>query len=342
MTNTKNIKLAGLMVLLTVIALACSKNLPDDLDVFGNDTRFTQTIYRPILGRNTLMNNNFTPGNSTRPFNMKIINMVRADGSPAPELKENFPVTVWKEAYTGLEKSLQEIEAKRKIEYYPLFTIGQHSGEMWMWAKANSSFVSCEPDSGYRFDVEVENSGGRRYFRNMRLIPKREIPYEPSIYDPLTGVAPNSFTRPISVTNFRSEGNRFEMGINDVKIFFNKNTEPNAGRSLTFRFFDSNYVPIDPAKFNQTNWAALVHGFNMEKTATYVKYDVAYPIPLTISNTKYTNLAGNLAHTQFTYDRINSGGFREVANMVFDFAIYEEGAWEIVIVFADRPRFEND
>ncbi|WP_373564745.1 DUF5007 domain-containing protein [Sphingobacterium sp. E70] len=63
-----------------------------------------------------------------------------------------------------------------------------------MGESGNSGFVKAQPDSGYVFDVELTNTGGRRYLRNFKLKPLRERPYEPSIIDPITGLSPLPYT----------------------------------------------------------------------------------------------------------------------------------------------------
>jgi hypothetical protein len=80
----------------------------------------------------------------------------------------------------------------------------------------------------------------------------------------------------------------------------------------------------------------------MNKTATFVKYDVAYPIPLTNWPTKYTTPDGSQALLTFKYNRIGFGGFRETASMTFNFNIYQEGDWEIIFYFHNEtPKFED-
>src|SRR5690606_21920369 len=154
-------KCGSVFILLLSITSCVDKFLPSDLDSLGNDSRYTQLEYSPVLGRNTLLDNNFNPGNASQPLTFKIITMRRSDGDPAPELTENFRVQVWNRRYLGTEKSLEEIEAKRGSEYRPLFDIRKHNGAFEMWAHAKSAFVKTSPDLGYIFDVELTNSGGR-------------------------------------------------------------------------------------------------------------------------------------------------------------------------------------
>ncbi|WP_443938698.1 DUF5007 domain-containing protein [Pedobacter sp. MW01-1-1] len=322
-----------------IVLSACRKNLPDERLSIASDTQYTQYLYQPILGRNTLFTNNFQYGNSSRPLDFKIVNMRSFTGEPAPEMTTNYPVSVWKTAYDGTEKSLAEIEAKRTIENHPLFEVRPHSGEFIMWAAANSNMIKAQPDSGYVFDVEMSNSGGRKYFQNFRIRPLRERPYEPSNLDPITGQGTSVSVNPTSINITGSRGQPLNT-INDVDVLFKK---AGNGNSLTFKFVDSLSNPIDPNKFATTDWANLVHGFNMVKDATKVKYDVAYPIPCSSYPTKYTTLSGSQAKVMFRFERLAYGNILQQCYLGFNFNIYEKGDWEITFWFKrDKPKFEND
>jgi len=340
MKNKINLLRIFLILLVGSIALsACKKNLPDERLSIANDSQYTQYLYQPVLGRNTLFANNFQYGNSSRPLDFKIVNMRTFNGEPATELTNNYPVTVWKTAYDGTEKSLAEIEAKRTIENHPLFEVRPHSGEFMMWAAANSNMVKAQPDSGYVFDVEMSNSGGRKYFQNFRLRPLRERPYEPSNLDPVTGQGTSVSVNPTSLYITGERGQLLNTR-DDVQVLFKK---AGNGNSITFKFADTLSNPIDPNKFAATDWANLVHGFNMVKDATKVKYEVAYPIPCSAYPTKYTTLPGDQARVVFRFNRQAFGNFQQQCFLAFNFNIYQKGDWEITFWFKrDKPKFDND
>lgn len=317
--------------------------IPESLDAFDPEAMFTQTEYTPQLGKTTLMGNNFNGGNSTLPFTFEITSIKRFDGSDAPELTDLFPVKVWKTPYLGTETSLQEIEEKRKIEYRSLFQVRKHSGEFMMWANANSSLVRCSPDSSYIFDVLTTNSGGYSYTSRMRLIPTREVEFEPNNVDLETGLETEEYVHPTLMSRVLSSNTGFLLFPEQVKVYFRQNEENEAEeKTLTFRFYTENYTPINPAKFNLTDWRNLVHGFNMERTDEYIRYTVAYPIPLLNAVSQYTNIEGDRAHVRFSYDRVGISGMREQSFMEFDFAIFKEGHWEIIFVFeGNGPLFTD-
>lgn len=344
--NISMMKTNRLIAAITISGLFVScvdKFLPESLDAFDPDANFTETIYRPQLGRNTLMTDNFNAGNSTIPFTFEITNIKRFDGSDAPELTDLFPVKVWKTPYLGTEKSLQEIEEKRDVEYRSLFQVRKHSGEFMLWANANSSFVLCDPDSSYVFDVLATNSGGYAYTSRMRLIPVREVEYEPNNVDLETGLETKEYVHPTRVLRVRSSNTGFMFLPEQVKVYFRQDVDnENPEKTLTFRFYTEDYTPIDPAKFNLTKWENLVHGFNMERTGEYVRYTVAYPIPLLNAISPYTNATGERAQVRFAYDRVGVSGFREQSFMELDFAIFKEGHWEIIFVFeGNGPLFTD-
>lgn len=339
MKNNKSIILAGLAMLATFSA--CKKNLPDERLSLGSDSNFTRTIYQPVLGRNTLFSDNFFVGSSSMPLTFKIVNMRRFNGDAAPELNDVFPVSTWKKAYDGTEKSLAEIAAKRSTEYRRVFEIREHSGQFLMWAKANSNFVKVQADSGYVFDVEVKNSGGLRYFKGFRLQPFRERPYEPSPLNPVTGQTLSIGVSPSMVQNIKGARTGNYMSGGDVLVQFKKNNAP--GNSVSFKFVDSLQQVIDPNKFATTDWPNLLHGFNMVKNTDSVKFDVAYPIPLVNYPTKYTTSNGSQAKVVFRYERMGYGSTLEKAMLGLNFNIFEEGNWTILFWFRNEsPKFVND
>lgn len=335
------LKTALILVGFSTTMIACKKNLPDERLSLEKDSNFTNTVFQPVLGRNTLFSDNFFYGGSSQPLTFKILNMRRFNGDPAPELNDNFPVKTWEVAYDGTEKSIAEIEAKRKTEYRKLFEVREHSGQFLMWAAANSNFVKAQADSGYVFDVEVSNSGGRRYFQGFKLRPFRERPYEPSNLNPVTGQATNIGISASLVSNIKGSRTGNYMGGGDVTVLFKKNNE--AGNSLSFKFVDSLYQTIDPNKFKDTEWDKLVHGFNMVKNTDSVKFDVAYPIPLVNYRTPYTTTSGAQAKVVFRYNRLGFGNSLEKALLGLNFNIYEPGNWTIVFWFRNEyPKFIND
>ena len=178
---------AFIWVLTVAFMSGCKKYLPQERETVGADSQFTVTTFEPVLGRTTYFNGNFFKGSTTYPSDFKIVNPRRRNGDAAPELENVLPVTFWKKAYNGNETSIAAIEEKREKQFRPIFEISPHTGDFTLWAEARTSFMRPQPDSGYLFDVEVSNSGGRRYYRNLKLMPMRERPYEPSNYNPISG-----------------------------------------------------------------------------------------------------------------------------------------------------------
>jgi hypothetical protein len=309
------------MLSTTLLSLqSCVKDfVPSEKAAFSLDMAFTQTEFRPILGRNYDANF-FNDDLSSRPLTFRILNMRAFDGSEAP-------VLIWKEAYTGLETSLEEIDAKREIVNRPLWEIGLHSGSFSMWNVASSDFIRTEPDSCYVFDVEVSNSGGKRYFRDFKLKPQKE--------DPSTAyfnLMPNVV------------GDSTRQAIFDSEFWLNRVGD---GNSITFKFLDPKLQPIKLSKFNgmtKEDWKYLVHGFNPRFAAdsTSVTYDVAYPIPLVPTMTTRYNM-GSVATSTFRYNRIAFGGDRITATLNLAYTIHQKGDWEIIVYFpTEAPLFDND
>lgn len=355
-----NIKLGRLLLLVagTAAFAGCSKwySLPPDADYLSENINYTTLRFEPILGRTTVMGN-FTADNSNLPLKFEIINPRNKDGSPAAAFSQVLPIKAWTLPYTGLEKSLAEIEDKRKPEDHPLFEVLK-SGEFTLWSTAvNSNFLKTGVDSTYTFDVRVSNSGGTRTIKDIVLSPVRERPYEPSFHInqysgvPLyeaTGVPkrllPNILSgmrgQATNKTLVREEDANTVKVRQDCWVYFNRKGD---GNRLTFKFMDKDSAIIKPSRFNGTKWESLIHGFDMEMTDEYVRYKVAYPIPLNRVTTVYTTSDGLQASVNFLYNRIGFSGARETGQLGLSFNIFQEGDWEVIFFFHNEtPRFDNE
>jgi len=341
-------------------------DLPDEKDYLSTKMTYFTTEFPPTLGRLNLYQGIFNADNSSFPMTFEIVNARFGDGRSADDMLAKKPVLVWTQEYTGNEKSLAEIEAKRKIEERPMLEV-RPSGDIILWPSATSEVfkprdsVTYPQDIRY-FDIKVKNSGGTRIIKNLSIIPYREIPYFPADDINRYSGKPNT-TTPNGTTlqhNFPvifgmiGEGTNAELkanggGQSGVVYTYIRKVPGGTGNSLRFKFLNKDSVAINPAKFNETKWEQLVHGFNMEKTSEYVKFDVAYPIPVAKIPTRFTSGGvtntggGYTAHVEFVYSRIGFGGRREQGVISQEFAIYEKGDWEIVFHFKTvNPKFEDE
>jgi hypothetical protein len=342
---------------------SCKKifNLPNEKDYLSSNVNYSNKIFEPIIGRTTVIGG-FNGDNSTQPIKFEIVNARFGDGRPVTDLFQKKATYVWTSAYNGQEKSLAEIEAKRKLQEHPLFEV-LPSGEFILWASSTNELIAPRPADSTNFpqdtrffDVKITNTGGHTIIRDFQIRPFRERPYEPSddfnIYSggpaphPKTPYNPLSrnYIRPFlnnvigATTDIPLESNDDKK---DVVVYIRPFTGGN-GNSLRFKFLNKDSVEMNPALFNETVWDKIVHGFNFQKTLTYAQYDVAYPIPLVEIPTIYAP-GGTRDHAEFRYSRIGFGGVRVVASFGIDFAIYRKGDWEIVFHFLkDNPKFENE
>lgn len=335
------------------MAVSCKKWLPKDLDYLSPQAVFTQQEFYPYLGRTTEYSRIFSTDNSNTPIHFEITNVrYKKSGKPTNDLAKEVPVLVWRKAYTGYEKSLAEINAKRELENHPLWEVRKTSGDFILWSSADSTMLRQQPDSGYLFDVVASNSGGSRTFKDLILDPVRAMPYEPNVIDPQTGQQLKDYPTPndssvfslryIHPQAYNMTGDSTDLPLrgDSVRVFFHKTGN---GNSLTFKFLNKDSLPIDPAKFNRTIWDSVVHGFNVKVTDTYVRYEVAYPIPLVKYRTRFTTSNGSEASASFTYNRIGFGGYRQTCTLNFNFAIYQKGDWEIAFYFySDNPKFRDE
>jgi hypothetical protein len=342
----------ALLLLITGIA-ACRKWGPSDSDFLSTRAVYNQKVFTPTLGRTTMFSQIFNTDNSSTPVHFKIQNVrYKRDSMPSGDLEKMLEVQIWKVSYTGEEKSLEEIAAKRATEMHPAWEIRPESGDFVLWAEADSSFFRQQPDSGYLFDVEATNSGGTNIYKNMSLMPLREQPYSPSEYDAVTGLQRADYPNPADssqfvlkynhpgINNIVDDGTNLSLKSDSVRVLFHKKGN---GSSLTFKFMDKDSLPIDPAMFNLTPWDSLLHGFDKQLTNTEVSYQVAYPIPLMRYPTRYTNGGdGSQAYVKFSFTRIGFGNIRQTGTVDLYFKIFQKGDWEIIFYFRNNPRFRDE
>ena len=360
--NFNNNRIVFLLLFISPLA-GCKKifEVPAEKEYISNKISYSAKLFEPVLGRTALMGT-FSADNSTQPLTFSIANARYGDGRPMTDLFKPKEVWVWTGAYDGKEKSLEEINSKRRKEVHPLFEV-RSSGQFILWSSATDDLVAARKADSTNliqdrrfFDVKVSNSGGEVIIKDMELKFWRERPYEPSTdLNPYTGkVAPNpgdprnpnkrDYIRPSRLSNIIGKNTRKALvtddNTKDVVVYIRPFSGGN-GHSLRFKFLNKDSVAMNPALFNETKWDLLVHGFNRKSTTEYVQYDVAYPIPLINISTPYAN--SGKANVNFVYSRLGFGGARETGTLGLDFSIYREGDWEIVFHFRnDNPKFEDE
>lgn len=331
-----------------ITALHGCKKAPEETNYLSPMAAFESTEFAPVLGRTFLHLTNFQADESSYPLDFLLVNPRHADGSPAPELTQTVTVKEWVRDYNGLEKSIAEIEAKRRNANKPFFEVRRGSGDFIFW-KTDSTRIRTYPDEGYLFDIKVQNTGNSRTFSNMKLTPLKEMPYEPYEYDAYTrerktegriNAAGENYTAPFSIhpkleNVLIARDTAMHDSLTSVRFIRTGN-----GNSLTFIFLDQDSMSIDPLKFNITKWDELVHGFNRTYTKHAMKYDVAYPIPLTNLDTKYAK--SGQANLEFGYSRVLGANTRVDAKFRLNFSIYEPGDWQIVFRFYRNPLMSSE
>ena len=348
-----------------VLMSGCKKlyDLPEEKEYFSPNVNYGNKLFEPILGRTALMGE-FNADKSTLPMQFEILNVRYGDGRPATDMLQVKPTLAWIAPYTGKETSLAQIEAKRKVENRPMFEV-RSSGQFILWESSTNELIPPRPADSSTFiqdtrffDLRVKNTGGEKIIKDFQVRPWRERPYEPSNdINPYTGevardprdprnplkrdyITPyfNNIVGAQSNQNLENSDSR-----KDIVVFIRPFTSGGTGNSLRFVFLDKDGNSINPESFNETKWDQLVHGFNMQKTADYVQFDVAYPIPLVRLVTPYTNNDGSRANSEFAYSRKGFGGTRSTASIGLDYSIYRKGNWEIVFQFRrENPKFEDE
>ncbi len=375
MQNT--LKYKGLILLAAVVSFTgCRKifDLPSENDYLSPRADYSTKIFEWRLGRTRVYQNVFNPDGSNFPMTFQIMNMRFGNGKDASDMVAVKPTLVWTSEYTGQETTLAQIEAKRKIEDRPMLEI-RGNGDILLWNTSTRNNIKPLDSAQKRFaqdyrffDVKITNSGGSKIIKDLRVDPLIDMPYWPdNDYNNITGLprtdGPNSKVLQYnyaSISGIKGPNNQLipnntsnpSAGL--VRVYIRKFSNDPNGHRLRFKVLDKDSIPMNPGLFNETKWNEQVHGFNEDgtalgftRTAQYVEYNVAYPIPLIRLPTRFTagglNGNGENAHVELTYSRTGFGGLRETGRIAQDFRIYEKGDWEVVFHFKFvNPKFENE
>lgn len=337
-------------LLLGLALSSCYRDLvPDKEDYFSNNVNFSQTNFVVNLGKNNIFISIFNADYSSNPLEFTIENPRHdSTGAPAPELLTPVDVRLWNTYYTGLEKSVENIDEKRYVEKRPALDIRPNSGEIFFW-NVDSGVVK---PGLYRFDVRVKNGGGERVFENMILDVRMPHPYEPFEIDDLTGLPkePDQGGR-IMPDEVGGIVDMLGRGIprDSIRIHFRKKGEE--ANTISFKFFDADSLPIPLSNFNTVEWDSLkfnsamlgtpvlfAYGKRFNSDSTEVTFDVPNPYPVL---TDVSSGADERSEIRFDYNRL-AFGQRVDAFVRFRFAIHEPGQWDIIFKFNETPKFEDD
>ncbi|WP_316823929.1 DUF5007 domain-containing protein [Pedobacter miscanthi] len=360
MSILKNNRILFLFAVIMLFS-ACKKifEFPEEKEFLSPDLNYKEKLLQPILGR-TLILGSLNSASSTLPLQLEIVNARFGNGRPVTDLFQLRPTYVWTAPYTGLEKTLEEIASKRKLENHPLFEV-RGSGQFIFWGSSSNELVkpraadsSNFPQDSRFFDLKVTNSGGTMMLKDFEIRMFRERPYEPSndfnYYSGKVAYADEVTKKGI---NYLLANINNVLGVSTKKNMVNNSTTKNLvvyirpftggnGHNLRIKVLGRDSVALNPKLFGETKWTTMLHAFNMQKTDEYVQYDVAYPIPLAPLPTVYAP-NGTRAVTKIEYSRLGPSGIRQFSSFGIDFAIFKEGDWEIVFHFKnENPKFEDD
>ncbi|HVI48121.1 MAG TPA: DUF5007 domain-containing protein [Chitinophaga sp.] len=336
-----------MLIFLSALTTGCYKEmLPKEKDYFSDNVSFNKDQYQVNIGRTNVAIGNFNPDYSTQPLDFTIENPQRADGSPAPELFTAVPAWQWQKYYSGNEKSIDEINAKRIRENRPALDIRPHSGDVVFW---NTDSSSIKPGI-YTFDIRVKNKGGEKLFQKRKLDIRRPRPYEPYEFNDQTGIRKEEKDGGIihpGVSGLNDALNN-EIKSDAVNVYFRKTGSQK--NTITFKFFDKDSLPIKLSLFNTMQWDSLYYNskiidgrilfaFNrtMATDSSQVSFDIPNPFPVLAD----VGSSDERASISFTYDRV-SFGFRKKAAVSLTFGIFEQGSWDIIFKFKTTPKFTND
>lgn len=96
---------------------------------FGQNIRYKDKIMVLETGRD-IFKGDLILDRSTLPIKVELADIRRWDGKPAPEMLQQVDAVEWIDEFTGQEKTLEELNAKKKIVKRPVFEINPSDGRI--------------------------------------------------------------------------------------------------------------------------------------------------------------------------------------------------------------------
>ncbi|RPE08540.1 DUF5007 domain-containing protein [Chitinophaga lutea] len=334
--------------LLAVALAGCYKDtLPVETDYLSKDMNFKKDVFVSNLGRTNMFINVFNADYSTQPLEFTLMSP-RVEGKvPAPVLQELVDTRQWKDYYTGTEKSIAEIEAKRITVRRPIVDMNSQNGQLVVWP-VDSNKVRY---GKYYFDVKVKNGAGERLFTGLTIDLRRPRPYDPYEFDDITGLRKpdnsGGIIRPTTLTGHVDAQQR-EIKAENVQVYFVKTG--NAANTITFKFVDKDSIGIPLTVFNYQRWDSLFYyskmadrnvkfGFNgrIPKDSMSVTYDITNPFPILSE----VFPGDEEAEYNFRFTRVSFGS-RRIGTIGLKLSIHEPGEWTVIFRYRINPKFSDD
>jgi len=302
----------SLFLLSMALFVSCKKN--DKTGFLSPAIKYPSPSVTVTTGRGLYTSSALATDESTKPLEFSIDAIHDESGKVLTDLM-NYRVDTyfWKATASGLEKDLSQIDAIRYKVNRPAIDIKPENGQILIYGEATD--VKIFPKGVYIIDVKVKNSSGEQVLKNALRItttPAGPYSYQFSGVDGIDGMD-------VTFTKVQSTGNKLI-----IKTLRKDDSAIDPKTLLGYEYGTA-------ANPNLKDW----HNLGLQKITSYTEFSdrleievAGMPIPV----------IGGLPAGQgipIWGQRIdmynNSSAIGKYFNYWFDFAIFEQGTWEIVI-----------
>ncbi len=160
-------KRLSIILFAAVIGLAACKKIPNGFQ--SDNIRYKDNNLFAKRGLVLYQSDRINADGSTPPYTFKMLNLRKADGSPAPaEFTKTYKITVFKTGQSfnaATDTTVALLNKKREtIDALPMY-FNETSGQL-TFNKASANL----PLGQYNFDVEMTNPTGTKLFKNLATI----------------------------------------------------------------------------------------------------------------------------------------------------------------------------
>jgi hypothetical protein len=229
---------------------------------FGENIRYRDKIMTLETGRD-VMKGDLLLDRSTGPITVELAAIRKWNGQPAPEMLQQVDAVEWIDEFTGQEKTLEELEKKKKKVKRPVFEINKNDGRI-IFRKESYEMDSCT----YFIDVKVTNGAGSRVISNaleVKVVKGADFEYR------------NDYAWIVCADYDDACYTYFDS----INIRFQKVEYMGEGSTVTFQFIAPDGSVINPKTFpegsKQKGKRMEDFTFAFRKFDDRLEYDVAYP-----------------------------------------------------------------
>ena len=290
---------------MTILAISCEKEKNGGF--LSPALKYTNPSIKVAVGASLIQSGAMVTDESTKPLEFSIEAIRTPDGKVADKLMGyKVDTYFWNAEYTGKEKTVEEIDKKRRKVNRPAIDINPENGTIVIYPEATDTTLLVK--GTYTIDVKVKNTAEERIIKAALTI---EV----------------SYAKPYTYKFLGVDGN-----LTGIDVTFER--QANVGNKILVYVLKKDGTPVDPKLLTGYDYSTTPgvtdlkdwHNLGLNNPTKYVEFPdhleleiAGFPLPF---------VAGQV----LTVDMYNNGEINgKYFNYWFNMSIIKEGVWKVTI-----------